>query len=109
MAKINSNSMINFRIQEQSVMASLEGTRKINNVISKMVKKEIVDFISKSGKQIILELNGVSGSNGIVALKAIAELAKTSEKVFSSTNLTDEIFESIELKAFKELKIIVKN
>lgn len=103
--------MLNFRIQEQSVIASLEGTRRINSMISEMVKKEIIDFIEKSGKQVVLDLNGVSfiDSQGFSTLKAIAELAKANEKLFSLANLSDDVIELVDLVGMKESFAIGKN
>ncbi|MDQ2179693.1 STAS domain-containing protein [Marinifilum sp. D714] len=103
--------MFNFRIQEQSVIASLEGTRRINSMISEMVKKEIIDFIEKSGKQVVLDLNGVSfiDSQGFSALKAIAELARANEKLFSLANLSDDVIELVDLVGMKDSFSIGKN
>lgn len=103
--------MFNFRIQEQSVIASLEGTRRINSMISEMVKKEIIDFIEKSGKQVVLDLNGVSfiDSQGFSALKAIAELARANEQLFSLADLTDDVIELVDLVGMKDSFSIGKN
>ncbi|MCT4601727.1 MAG: STAS domain-containing protein [Marinifilum sp.] len=103
--------MLNFRVQEQSVIASLEGTRRINSMISDMVKKEIIDFLEKSGKQVVLDLNGVSfiDSNGFSALKAIAELAKANERLFSLANLSDDVIELVDVAEMKESFTIGKN
>ncbi|WP_321309858.1 STAS domain-containing protein [Marinifilum fragile] len=103
--------MFNFRIQEQSVIASLEGTRRINSMISEMVKKEIIDFIEKSGKQVVLDLNGVSfvDSQGLSALKAIAELARVNEQLFSLANLSDDVIELVDLVGMKDSFSIGKN
>ncbi|WP_321279466.1 STAS domain-containing protein [Marinifilum fragile] len=103
--------MFNFRIQEQSVIASLEGTRRINSMISEMVKKEIIDFIEKSGKQVVLDLNGVSfiDSQGFSALKAIAELARANEQLFSLADLSDDVIELVDLVGMKDSFSIGKN
>lgn len=103
--------MLNFRVQEQSVIASLEGTRRINSMISEMVKKEIIDFIEKSGKQVVLDLNGVSfiDSQGFSALKAIAELARVNERLFSLANLSDDVIELVDLVGMSETLVIGKN
>ncbi|NOU60072.1 STAS domain-containing protein [Marinifilum caeruleilacunae] len=103
--------MLNFRIQEQSVIASLEGTRRINGMISEMVKSEIIDFIEKSGKQVVLDLNGVSfvDTQGFSALKAIAELAKANERLFSLANCSDDVLELVELVEMRESFSIGKN
>ena len=103
--------MLNFRIQEQSVIASLEGTRRINSMISEMVKKEIIDFIEKSGKQVILDLNGVSfvDSQKLSALKAIAELARANEQLFSLANCSGDVLELVDIVGMKESFSIGKN
>jgi len=103
--------MLNFRIQEQSVIASLEGTRRINSKISEMVKREIVDFIEKSGKQVVLDLNGVSfiDSEGFSALKAIAELAKANERMFSLANASEDVLELVDLVGMNESFVLGKN
>lgn len=103
--------MLNFRIQEQSVITSLEGTRRINSKISEMVKKEIVDFIEKSGKQVVLDLNGISftDSEGFSALKAIAELAKTNERLFELVDLSLGVIELVDLVGMNENFAISKN
>ena len=103
--------MLNFRVQEQSVIASLEGTRRINSMISEMVKKEIIDFIEKSGKQVVLDLNGISfiDSQGFSALKAIAELARANERLFSLANLSEDVIELVDLVGMNETLAIGKN
>ena len=103
--------MLNFRIQDQSVIASLEGTRKINSKISEIVKKEVIDFLERSGKQVILDLKGVSfiDSQGFTALKAIAELAKANERLFSMVNLSDDVMELVEVVGMNEAFMVGKN
>ncbi|WP_421920644.1 STAS domain-containing protein [Marinifilum sp.] len=103
--------MLNFRTQEQSVIASLEGTRRINAMISEMVKKEIIDFIEKSGKQIVLDLKGVSftDSQGLTALKAMAELAQANERLFSLANCSENVLELVDLVGMREPFSIGKN
>jgi anti-anti-sigma regulatory factor len=103
--------MLNFRIQEQSVVASLEGTRLINSKISDLVKKEIIDFIEKSGKQVILDLKGVSFSNeqGLSALKAIVELARANERLFTAVKNSDNAIEDLKLNQLYDSVTLGKN
>lgn len=103
--------MLNSRIQDQSIAASLEGNRKINKRISEMVKKEIIDFIEQSGKQIVLDLRGVSvgEDKGISALKAIAELARANNRIFSMLKVRQDVVALIELSKIKKTFIIGKN
>lgn len=103
--------MLNFRIQEQSVVASLEGTRLINSKISDLVKKEIIDFIEKSGKQVILDLKGVSFDNeqGLSALKAIVELARANERLFTAVKNSDNAIEDLKLNQLYDSVTLGKN
>nr|WP_320117261.1 STAS domain-containing protein [uncultured Marinifilum sp.] len=103
--------MLSFRIQEQSVIASLDGARRINSKISEIVKAEIIDFIEKSGKQVILDLKGVSfiDSEGFSALKAISELAKANELLFTFVNVSDDVLELVNLVGMREAFVLGKN
>ncbi|RUT78130.1 STAS domain-containing protein [Ancylomarina longa] len=103
--------MLNFRMEDQSVVASLEGTRRINSKISDLVKKEIIEFIEQSGKQIVLDLKGISfiDSQGFSALKAIAELACAQDRLFALANVSDDVLELVELVGLKDAFVIGKN
>ena len=89
--------MHSFRVQEQSVIVSLEGARKINSKTSEMVKEDMVDFIGRSGKQIVLDLRGISFAEGQgdAALKAIVELAKANERLFSLVDIPCGVLETV--------------
>ena len=103
--------MLNYQVKEQSVIASLEGVKRINAKISDLVKKDINEFIEKSGKQVVLDLRGVSfiDSEGFSALKAIAEFARVHNQVFSYINVSEDIMELVELVGMKESFVIFKN
>jgi len=103
--------MLNFRMEDQSVVASLEGTRRINSIISDLVKEEIIEFIEKSGKQVVLDLKGISfiDSQGFSALKAIAELASAHDRFFRLANVSDDVLELVELVGLQDAFLIGKN
>ncbi|MBI9059588.1 STAS domain-containing protein [Labilibaculum sp. DW002] len=103
--------MLNYQVKEQSVIASLEGVKRINAKISDLVKKEINEFIEKSGQQVVLDLRGVSfiDSEGFSALQAIAEFARVNNQIFSYMNVSEDVMELIELVGMKESFVIFKN
>ena len=103
--------MLNFKVQNNSVIASLEGTRRINRVISGMVKEEIIAFLESKGKQVILDLKGISfiDSSGFEALKAISELAQAGDRIFALANVSDEVMELVQLVELDQTLTIWKN
>lgn len=77
--------MLNFPIQDHSMVASSDGANRINRIISEMIKDEIVAHLEKSGRQVVLDLKGVGSNNspGFSALQALAELARNSKRFFA--------------------------
>ncbi len=103
--------MLNYQMNEKSVVASLEGVQRINAKISDLVKKEIYEFIEKSGQQVVLDLRGVSfiDSEGFSALQAIADFARMNNQVFSYANVSEDVMELIDLVGMKDSFVIFKN
>ena len=103
--------MLNYKVQNNSVVASLEGTRRINRVISGMVKEEIIAFLEAKDKQVILDLKGISfiDSSGFEALKAIAELARANDRIFELANVSDDVMELVYLVKMDQTFTICKN
>ena len=98
-------------MKDHSVIASLEGVQRINSKISELVKKEISEFIEKSGKQVVLDLRGVSfiDSEGFSALQAIAEFARVNNQLFSYINVSEDVLELVDLVGMKDSFVIFKN
>lgn len=103
-ANIGSVEMVN-----NSVMASVGGIRRINAKKKEMMKEELVDFINRSGKHIVLDLHNRKTADPLAAVKVIIELAKVTELVSCERAKCENAFHDIELQAQQNNFVFAKN
>lgn len=104
MTKIENIKMIN-----NSVVASVEGVRMVNAKARELMKEELLNFINRSGRQVVLDLKNDTSSDTWETVKLIAELAKLTEIVSFDQTSCKNAFQRLKMKTFDNEYVCFNN
>jgi len=78
---------------------SFENVSKLNILIAQSLKEEIAQYLSKSGKNIVLDLQGIDyiDSSGFGALLSILRNAKNNNSTFKICSISPDVMELVKL------------
>ncbi len=104
MAKIENIEMIN-----NSIVASVEGVRMVNAKAREKMKEELLNFINRSSKHVVLDLKNDTSVDTWGTVKLIAELAKLTETVSGNPDNCKNAFCRLNMKMIKQNRFFSNN
>ncbi len=78
---------------------SFENVSKLNILVAQSLKEEMAQYLNKSGKNLVLNLEGIEyiDSSGFGALLSILRNAKNNNSSFKICNVSPDVMELIKL------------
>lgn len=78
---------------------SFEDVTKINILVAQSLKEEMAQYLNKSGKNLVLNLEGIEyiDSSGFGALLSILRNAKNNNSIFKICNISPDVMELVKL------------
>jgi anti-sigma B factor antagonist len=78
---------------------SFENVSKLNILVAQSLKEEMAQYLNKSGKNLVLNLEGIEyiDSSGFGALLSILRNAKNNNSTFKICNVSPDVLELVKL------------
>ena len=103
--------MLTIDANKNTFKVSINGTSRLNVLIASIVKRQLLKLLTKPGKTLVLDLNGIYfiDTEGFGTLLSVLKAANNNKCVFKLANVSKEVNELINLMELSETLEIIKN
>ncbi len=95
--------MLKVRQNGKKYRISFFKTRRVNTLIADSLKEELIQYVTKPGREVILSMDGINfiDSSGFEAIMSIVAIAKKNKSKFRISDVSQEVYELLKLMKLK--------